>query len=267
MRKLFASYTHIEFEGRQMMNPSGVGLGLNIASNLAELLAPKGHHGITVVSVPNEGSIFSFIIENKEERLPVNLRELQDLESDISSSSSSNDSPHKVSEEFPGASQPILFSRFEKNNTSMSMIPLNLVSEPLEGETCSCSKVLVVDDNPFNTMAFETILGSLNVKCDSVYSGSSSIKKVLGRQSGPCGKYCKPYSVVFMDEEMPEMSGTETVKELRKLQSEGMLPKMKIIGCTAHKSKEEIDRFLEAGLDKCIHKPISAGLIRDILRE
>jgi len=40
-QKLFSNYTRIEFEGRQKMNPTGVGLGLNIASNLAELLDPQ----------------------------------------------------------------------------------------------------------------------------------------------------------------------------------------------------------------------------------
>jgi len=51
------------------------------------------------------------------------------------------------------------------------------------------------------------------------------------------------------------------------LQGEGLLPEMKIIGCTAHKSKEEVDKFLEAGIDQCIHKPISTVMIKDILKD
>jgi len=48
------------------MNPTGVGLGLNIASNLKELLASEREQGIRVTSVPNQGSIFTFFLENKE---------------------------------------------------------------------------------------------------------------------------------------------------------------------------------------------------------
>src|SRR5690242_3227210 len=59
--KLFRDYTHIDFNGREAMNPTGVGLGLNIAYNLAKLLSPKDHSGINVVSVPNKGSVFSFV--------------------------------------------------------------------------------------------------------------------------------------------------------------------------------------------------------------
>ena len=263
MNKLFSNYTHIEFEGRQILNPTGVGLGLNIASNLAELLAPKGHHNINVVSIPDQGSIFSLIIENKE-KIAIKLEE--DLEGDLDNS----DETHKVTDERHEITPPLFLSKVLRSNTSASLVPLAMgrcESEPLM-ERCSCPRVLIVDDNPFNTMAFETILFSLEVKCDSVYSGSSSIKKLLNRQGKVCGKDCKQYSVIFMDEEMPEMSGTETVKEIRRLQKEKLLSSgMKIIGCTAHKSKEEVERFLKAGLDQCIHKPISVGMIKDLLKE
>jgi len=66
LQKLFSSYTHIEFEGRQNLNPTGAGLGLKVAYNLAILLGPQGHQGITVTSIPGQGSTFTFIIENQE---------------------------------------------------------------------------------------------------------------------------------------------------------------------------------------------------------
>ena len=88
---------------------------------------------------------------------------------------------------------------------------------------------------------------------------------MLRHENKTCGKDCKQYSTIFMDQEMAEMSGIDTVKEIRKLQREGCLSALKIIGCTAHQSKEELDRFLQAGLDQCIHKPISAAMIKDIL--
>ena len=139
----------------------------------------------------------------------------------------------------------------------------------VEPTSCTCAKILVVDDNPFNTMAFETILSSLKIKCDSVYSGACAIKKLLNRENEKClGKDCKAYSVVIMDQEMPEMSGSETTREIRKLQREKRVSSMmRIIGCTAHKSKEEVEKFMEAGLDKCIHKPISPSMIKGLLKK
>jgi len=59
-QRLFSSYANIDLKESQTMNPAGVGLGLNIASNLVKLVAPESHPGISVTSVPNEGSVFSF---------------------------------------------------------------------------------------------------------------------------------------------------------------------------------------------------------------
>jgi len=71
-----------------------------------------------------------------------------------------------------------------------------------------------------------------------------------------------------MDQEMPEMTGSETVQEIKRLQEENLLPpSIKVIGCTAHKSKEEVEKFMEAGFKQCLHKPISISMIQDILKE
>jgi len=115
-------------------------------------------------------------------------------------------------------------------------------------------------------MAFETILSSLEVKRDSVYSGKAAIQKLLDRKT--CGsKDCKSYMVIFMDQEMPEMSGSETLIEIKRLQEEGLIKDLiKFIGCTAHKAKEEVDGYLASGLDSCIHKPISINMIKETLK-
>jgi len=272
VKKLFSSYTKIDFEGREAINPNGVGLGLKITSNLAKLLAPRAYTGIQVTSVPNQGSTFSFVLEDKEKSSTA-IEELKGLEK------SSIDSC-EVSYEMPNSPlRPTLFSKLLnsksiKKNSNNSILNASiaekfdqsLIFSPTSC-SCSCPQVLIVDDNPFNTMAFETILSSLEVKCDSVYNGSACISSLLSRKSKICGNNCKQYAVVFMDQEMPEMNGSDTVKEIKRLQSEGLLPDMKIIGCTAHKSHEEVDKFMEAGLDQCIHKPISTVMIKDILKE
>jgi CheY-like chemotaxis protein len=238
------------------MNPTGVGLGLNIAYNLALLLGPKDHHGISVKSVSGQGSTFTFILENKQDVIdPEGLLKNQD-------------NSCEVADESPRFTKSLFYAKLQtdKSGSSYSTIPL-IEKQSSQYSSCLCSKILIVDDNPFNTMAFETILDSMNIKCDSVYSGSCCIKSLRNRQGKVCGDNCKQYSVIFMDQEMPEMTGRDTVYEIKKLQEESLLSQgIRIVGCTAHKSKEEIDRFMEAGLDQCIHKPISAGMIRDTLK-
>jgi len=251
IRKLFSKYTHIEFEERQIMNPGGVGLGLNIAYNLAQMLGPKGHEGITVESTLDQGSIFTFILENKQDKILPDHQDLDEIAEEIS--------PPVTAILLPKTKRGVIPNTLTRNGRSET--------EPLL-DICLCPKVLVVDDNPFNIMAFETILGSINIKHDSVYSGQNAIRKLLNRQGKPCGNDCQNYCVVFMDQEMPDLNGADTVYEIKKLQEENLLAlNIKIIGCTAHKSKEEVDKFMEAGIDQCIQKPISKVMIQDLLEE
>jgi len=242
--------------GEQTKEFIGAGLGLNITSHLVELLAPKGHKNLIINSVQNEGSIFSFILEDKENTLP---------EKDDGGGSSDSDG---VAEELADAIHPSRIQTFASSNS------LPLATRKSESDTfiirnpCSCPKVLIVDDNPFNIMALETILNSLEIKSDSVYSGSAALKKLVESQAKNCGhKDCKQYSVIFMDQEMPEMNGADTVREIRRLQKEEKISAgIRIIGCTAHKAKEEVDRFFAAGLESCIFKPVSIVMVRDILK-
>jgi len=256
MKKLFSEFTHIEFAERKEINPTGVGLGLNIAYNLAKLLGPG--QGITVESVVNVGSNFSFVIENKgkEEHL-----DPQDLLINKSSAYSADRMEGEI-DEF-SVSEVKIVSKFAQRSTSLLESQKPLLNS--EASKCSCAKILVVDDNPFNTMAFEAVLGSLYFKCDSVFDGKTAIEKVLERQKTLCGSNCKSYSVIFMDQEMPGLTGAETVQEIKQLQVQGLVPSMKIIGCTAHGSEEKVKRFMMSGLDLCIHKPITVHEIQKIL--
>ena len=218
------------------------------------MLAPENQKKIHVNSTLDKGSIFTFVLENKnfQQRNTPAFARSESLDEDIEELSAG-----------------IQLKAFDKIQTLTSSSPS---SPDLERfvltNICSCTKVLIVDDNPFNTMTLETILRSIKVKCDSVYSGFCALEKLLHRKINSCGDNCKPHSVIFMDQEMPGMSGAETVKETKKLQGENKVSLgMRIIGCTAHKAKEEVDRFLASGLERCIFKPLSIAMIKDTLKE
>ena len=40
---------------------------------------------------------------------------------------------------------------------------------------------------------------------------------------------------------------------------------MRIIGSTAHGLKEQVKKFLESGIEECIHKPISKNIIKKLI--
>jgi len=224
---------------------------------LATLLGPESTKGISVESTPDQGSTFSFTIQNKD-------KELQPLET-----YNENSPGEKLLEtdELEIAPEPPLetsvISRLASTKSRTLINPPEVIKS---ASSCKCARVLIVDDDLFNIMAFESILTSLNISFESAYNGKKALEKLLKRKYSFCGKNCKGFSFVFMDKEMPGMDGVETVKEIRRLQAENVLPEMKIIGCTAHNGKEEIDNFMESRIDQCIHKPISRNVIQYIIQ-
>ena len=70
----------------------------------------------------------------------------------------------------------------------------------------------------------------------------------------------RAYDIVFMDIQMPNMGGLEATRELRRV---GV--KTPIVAMTASAMKGDRERFLKAGMDDYIAKPIRRNMVRDTL--
>ncbi len=103
-------------------------------------------------------------------------------------------------------------------------------------------KILVVEDNKTNQMLIEILLKELNLECDIVENGIEAIKQIQK----------EAYALVLMDENMPVMNGIEATMKIRELN----LEYVPIIAVTANALKGDKEKFLEAGMDDYISKPI-----------
>jgi len=65
-----------------------------------------------------------------------------------------------------------------------------------------------------------------------------------------------------MDENMPNMNGTEAMKKIREVHQERCSP---IIALSASTSTDEINRFIDEGMDDFIAKPIDENLLYSVL--
>jgi signal transduction histidine kinase len=111
--------------------------------------------------------------------------------------------------------------------------------------------VLVVDDNVFNRDALEAILSELTVASDAAKSGFEAIDKILARQDDP-------YKLVFLDFDMPELTGPETALRLADMKERGALRAVPpLVAYTAYTSDSDRQICLEAGMDCFITKPCS----------
>lgn len=69
------------------------------------------------------------------------------------------------------------------------------------------------------------------------------------------------YDLILMDENMPNLSGTEAMQQIRALPN-GNLP---IVALAANVMVGDRERFLESGMDDFIPKPIDMNKLKTVL--
>ncbi len=111
--------------------------------------------------------------------------------------------------------------------------------------------LLVVDDNATNRKVASEILRKSGCEVITADSGQKAIKLVQASILD------KPFDIIFMDIQMPEMDGIETTQILR--QNNANLPP--IIAMTAYAMKEDRDRFMANGMNDYVPKPIRAEVL------
>jgi len=124
--------------------------------------------------------------------------------------------------------------------------------------------ILAVDDHLPNLIVLEALLGELNVKTTKALSGQEALNIIQER----IDQKLKPFDLVFMDIQMPVMSGIDTTRAIRSLEStldgEMQLP---IIALTAHALADEKQKLLKVGMNDYVTKPIQMEQIIQILTQ
>ncbi|AOA59180.1 GacS-like sensor histidine kinase [Acinetobacter larvae] len=122
-------------------------------------------------------------------------------------------------------------------------------------------QVLAVDDHLPNLIVLEALLGELNVKTTKALSGQEALQHIeQGLERGQ-----KPFDLIFMDIQMPVMSGIDTTRAIRSLESTREGIRMPIIALTAHALADEKQKLLKVGMDDYVTKPIQMPQIIQIL--
>jgi len=110
------------------------------------------------------------------------------------------------------------------------------------------ASVLVVEDNELNSILMRTLLEEFGISVQCVPTGEDAVS-LLGEHR---------VDLVFMDIDLPGMSGVEAAHRLRE-QNADCPP---IVALTAYSMKGDRERYLAEGMDGYISKPIEiAGII------
>ncbi len=117
----------------------------------------------------------------------------------------------------------------------------------------SSLKILLAEDNVSSQKVALQMLKKLGYKADVVANGIEVLQS-LERQH---------YDVVLMDLRMPEMDGLEATKIIRQRWPNGP----KIIAITAYALKGDRERFIGAGMDGYISKPMQKSDLAEMLEK
>nr|AAR30121.1 putative histidine kinase HHK16p [[Gibberella] fujikuroi var. moniliformis] len=209
----------------------GSGLGLFISKRLAEL-----HGGrIGVASTAGKGSDFGFYIQARRCLPP-----------------SEQTSPQPILSETPSTTNPTnktvhLLSPNPSARTRRESI-LAAVFTP------SSLTIHIVEDNLINQKVLVNQLRKAGCTVSATNDGLEALEFLKKTHFFKAGG--SDLSVVLMDLEMPNMDGYQCVREIRRLESEGLIKKhVPVIAVTANVRDEQIRMALDCGMDDLVSKP------------
>ena len=109
-------------------------------------------------------------------------------------------------------------------------------------------RVLVVDDAEVNRIAAQALLARMGHESDAVGSGLEAVEQA-----------CKSrYDIVLMDIQMPDLDGEEAARRIRERLGAAT---PRIVALTAHSVPGDRERFMAAGMDGYLTKPIEPGAL------
>lgn len=114
--------------------------------------------------------------------------------------------------------------------------------------------VLVVDDNATNRFVLRNFLGDDKADIDEASDGAEAVSLASAHA----------YDIIFMDVSMPVLDGLKATEAIR-ASATGLNNQTEIIACTAHAIAGDEDRFLAAGMNGYLSKPVSQAQVQGVI--
>ncbi|HEX6592108.1 MAG TPA: response regulator, partial [Moraxellaceae bacterium] len=147
-----------------------------------------------------------------------------------------------------------LYSRLSQVLSALPPQPSQLALLP--SRQSPSLRVLAVDDNPANLKLVCTLLNDLNVEAVPATDGYQAIA------------LCKEgsFDLVFMDIQMPGLSGLEASRAIRAHEQEtGVQKRIPIVALTAHAMANEKEALLQAGMVDYLTKPVQESQLAHMI--
>ena len=112
-------------------------------------------------------------------------------------------------------------------------------------------KILVVEDMELNQLLMKTVLDDFGFECEIAANGRIAIDKLKNQECK------KPFDIILMDLQMPEMNGFEATTYIR----ETMKYTIPIVALTADVTTVDVAKCKAVGMNDYISKPVDERLL------
>ena len=120
--------------------------------------------------------------------------------------------------------------------------------------TVAAERILVVEDNEKNMKLFRDVLQA---------SGYETLEATTGEEAVELARAEQP-SLVLMDVQLPGIDGLEALAQLRSDPRTASIP---VLALTAQAMQGDRERFLDAGFDGYLSKPVNVVELVNAVRE
>ena len=115
-------------------------------------------------------------------------------------------------------------------------------------------RVLIVEDNEKNMKLFRDVLQATGYSTLEATTGEEAIELALSQAP----------ALVLLDVQLPGIDGVGTLERLRQNERTASIP---VLALTAQAMSGDRERFLEAGFDGYLAKPVDVGALIEAVRE
>lgn len=153
----------------------------------------------------------------------------------------------------PGAGTNVVFSVQLKKADSAAVSPTPQIPDT---DAPNRLHILVVDDDSVGRLTLTRLLSKTGHDVISAENGREALKYVQEQD----------VDLIFMDIQMPVMDGVEATKKIREDEAFAAKAHIPIIALTAYAMAGDKERFLNAGMDAYLSKPLALHDLEELLK-
>jgi len=153
--------------------------------------------------------------------------------------------------------EPINFNRTTKSLKILREKKKEITSNTKKPIEFNNIKALVAEDNFINQKLMTRVLDNFGIAVTIVNNGKEALK---ARQTDK-------YDIIFMDIQMPIMGGIEATKKISDFEIKENKKHIPIIALTANALQGDREKYIDAGMDDYISKPMQIEELKKVLNK